>query len=216
MQFLAKNWKIIALLGVGAPPWGKSWIRHCYCLNFMFNIADNYSGQLWMNKRQGLSIHSPYIMSQPVTDPEIELGIGQQTLNLYGRLRRPSFYDPIFQNQRGIAPGRPNNLFSQQTSTNHCCPPSPLYGFLHPHFAAFSKSTPPVAKSGREYRPFRGLVPTSLFSLRIFFAWFVLLVAGQCCVHMSPSHKREHNWSSEVISIRRFRRYELRWADSRG
>ena len=29
MQFSAKNWKIIALLGVGAPPWGKSWIRHC-------------------------------------------------------------------------------------------------------------------------------------------------------------------------------------------
>ena len=29
MQFLAKIWKIIAILGVGAPPWGKSWIRHC-------------------------------------------------------------------------------------------------------------------------------------------------------------------------------------------
>ena len=28
MQFLAKIWKIIAILGVGAPPWGKSWIRH--------------------------------------------------------------------------------------------------------------------------------------------------------------------------------------------
>ena len=28
MQFSGKNWKIIALLGVGAPPWGKSWIRH--------------------------------------------------------------------------------------------------------------------------------------------------------------------------------------------
>ena len=30
MQFSAKNWKIIELLGVGAPPWGKSWIRHWY------------------------------------------------------------------------------------------------------------------------------------------------------------------------------------------
>ena len=28
MQFSAKNWKIIVILGVGAPPWGKSWIRH--------------------------------------------------------------------------------------------------------------------------------------------------------------------------------------------
>ena len=28
MQFSANIWKIIALLGVGAPPWGKSWIRH--------------------------------------------------------------------------------------------------------------------------------------------------------------------------------------------
>ena len=28
MQFLAKIWKIIAIFGVGAPPWGKSWIRH--------------------------------------------------------------------------------------------------------------------------------------------------------------------------------------------
>ena len=28
MQFSAKMWKIIAILGVGAPPWGKSWIRH--------------------------------------------------------------------------------------------------------------------------------------------------------------------------------------------
>ena len=34
MQFSAKNWKIIALLGVGAPPWGKSWIRHCYQWHF--------------------------------------------------------------------------------------------------------------------------------------------------------------------------------------
>ena len=49
----------------------------------MFNIADIYSGQLWMNKRQGLSIPLPYIMSQPVTDPETELGVGQQTLNLF-------------------------------------------------------------------------------------------------------------------------------------
>ena len=30
MQFSANNWKIIAFLGVGAPPWGKSWIRHWY------------------------------------------------------------------------------------------------------------------------------------------------------------------------------------------
>ena len=29
MQFSAKIWKIIAILGVGAPPWGKSWICHC-------------------------------------------------------------------------------------------------------------------------------------------------------------------------------------------
>ena len=29
VQFLAKILKIIAILGVGAPPWGKSWIRHC-------------------------------------------------------------------------------------------------------------------------------------------------------------------------------------------
>ena len=29
MQFSAKIWKIIAILGVGSPPWGKSWIRHC-------------------------------------------------------------------------------------------------------------------------------------------------------------------------------------------
>ena len=28
MQFLAKFWKKLAILGVGAPPWGKSWIRH--------------------------------------------------------------------------------------------------------------------------------------------------------------------------------------------
>ena len=28
MQFSAKFWKIIAILGVGAPPLGKSWIRH--------------------------------------------------------------------------------------------------------------------------------------------------------------------------------------------
>ena len=27
-SFRQKNWKIIALLGVGAAPWGKSWIRH--------------------------------------------------------------------------------------------------------------------------------------------------------------------------------------------
>ena len=32
MQFSAKNWKIIAFLGVGAPLWGKSWIRHCLWL----------------------------------------------------------------------------------------------------------------------------------------------------------------------------------------
>ena len=30
MQFSAKIWKIIAILGVGAPPWGKSWIRHWF------------------------------------------------------------------------------------------------------------------------------------------------------------------------------------------
>ena len=29
MQFSAKIWKIIAILGVSTPPWGKSWIRHC-------------------------------------------------------------------------------------------------------------------------------------------------------------------------------------------
>ena len=29
MQFSAKNCKIIALLGVGAPPSVKYWIRHC-------------------------------------------------------------------------------------------------------------------------------------------------------------------------------------------
>ena len=29
MQFSAKNWKILAILGVGVPPWGKSWIPHC-------------------------------------------------------------------------------------------------------------------------------------------------------------------------------------------
>ena len=28
MQFSAKIWKVIAILRVGAPPWGKSWIRH--------------------------------------------------------------------------------------------------------------------------------------------------------------------------------------------
>ena len=28
--FWQNNWKIIALLGVGAPPWGKSWIRHWF------------------------------------------------------------------------------------------------------------------------------------------------------------------------------------------
>ena len=28
IQFSAKIRKIIAILGVGAPPWGKSWIRH--------------------------------------------------------------------------------------------------------------------------------------------------------------------------------------------
>ena len=32
MQFWVKIGKIIAILGVGAPPWGKSWIRHCLCL----------------------------------------------------------------------------------------------------------------------------------------------------------------------------------------
>ena len=30
MQFSAKIWKIITILGLGAPPWGKSWIRHCF------------------------------------------------------------------------------------------------------------------------------------------------------------------------------------------
>ena len=29
IQFSAKFSKILAILGVGAPPWGKSWIRHC-------------------------------------------------------------------------------------------------------------------------------------------------------------------------------------------
>ena len=29
MQFSAKIWEIIAILWVGAPPWGTSWIRHC-------------------------------------------------------------------------------------------------------------------------------------------------------------------------------------------
>ena len=39
MQFSAKMWKIIAILGVGAPPWGKSWIRHCTAFNFqMFTL----------------------------------------------------------------------------------------------------------------------------------------------------------------------------------
>ena len=89
---------------VGAPSYRESWIRPCYCLNFVFNIADKYSGQLGMNTRQCLSIPSPYIMSQPVTDPETELGVGQPTWTLYGCLRQPSFYDPIFQNQRGHAP----------------------------------------------------------------------------------------------------------------
>ena len=32
MQFSSKIWKIIAILGVGAPPWGKSWIRHWWGL----------------------------------------------------------------------------------------------------------------------------------------------------------------------------------------
>ena len=44
MQFSAKNRKIIALLGVGAPPWGKSWIRHWYLLipfanKILFHVA---------------------------------------------------------------------------------------------------------------------------------------------------------------------------------
>ena len=127
----------------------------------MFNIADNYSGQLWMNKRQGLSIPLPYIMSQPVTDPETELGVGQQTLNL--------FMIQFFRTRGALLLDDPTIYFLSKLQPTIVVPP-PLYGFLHPHFAAFSKSTPPVAKSEREYRHFRGLVPTSLFSLRIFFA----------------------------------------------
>ena len=38
MQFSTKNWKIIALLGVGAPSSGKSWIRHWWRL---FSVANN-------------------------------------------------------------------------------------------------------------------------------------------------------------------------------
>ena len=38
MQFSAKNQKNNRFLGVGAPSWGKSWIRHCnhtcgHCFN---------------------------------------------------------------------------------------------------------------------------------------------------------------------------------------
>ena len=120
----------------------------------MFNIADKYSGQLGMNTRQCLSIPSPYIMSQPVTDPETELGVGQPTWNLYGRLRQPSFYDPIFQNQRGHAPFllAPGSVTVQQSifSANFSQPQlSPLYKFLDSHLATFSEFEPPVAKSER-------------------------------------------------------------------
>ena len=121
----------------------------------MFNIADKYSGQLGMNTRQCLSIPSPYIMSQPVTDPETELGVGQPTWNLYGRLRQPSFMTQFFRTSGGMPPSSwpldlllYNNLFSQQISANHSCPP--LYKFLDSHLATFSEFEPPVAKSERE------------------------------------------------------------------
>ena len=39
MQFSAKKWKIIAILGVGAPPWGKSWIRHWLGIYLCFKIC---------------------------------------------------------------------------------------------------------------------------------------------------------------------------------
>ena len=42
MQFLAKIWKIIAILGVGAPPWGKSWIRHCLCNQFNNKVNEGF------------------------------------------------------------------------------------------------------------------------------------------------------------------------------
>ena len=42
MQFSAKMWKIIAILGVGAPPpWGKSWIRHCKEVRFLREFLIN-------------------------------------------------------------------------------------------------------------------------------------------------------------------------------
>ena len=38
--FGKKNWKIIALLGVGAPSSGKSWIRHCRLLCGMYRFLN--------------------------------------------------------------------------------------------------------------------------------------------------------------------------------
>ena len=38
--FGKKNWKIIALLGVGAPPWGKAWIRHWLALYVRWDTVE--------------------------------------------------------------------------------------------------------------------------------------------------------------------------------
>ena len=71
-SFGQKNWKTIALLGVGAPPWGKSWIRHCYWLDFnpfRFGFsARQISSEYRLNvkyvyRRHGVQIKARFIIS---------------------------------------------------------------------------------------------------------------------------------------------------------
>ena len=82
-------------------------------------------------------------------------------------------------------PNCPGSVPAQQPIFSTFHPFGSLLVFLHSNFVAFSISKPPVAKSERSVR---GLDPTliqqsttTVFSFRIFFVWFVLLVAGQCC-----------------------------------
>ena len=50
MQFSATNWKIITFLGVGTPPWGKSWIRHCTPLQKNWNLGTSRHFEFWLPK----------------------------------------------------------------------------------------------------------------------------------------------------------------------
>ena len=46
MQFSAKIWKIIAILRVGAPPWGKSWIRHWFVKYYHYREENSFQNSL--------------------------------------------------------------------------------------------------------------------------------------------------------------------------